>query len=53
MEKINWLFLFLFAFTIAACDDGAELGPIVPEPDTVHPVVSITSPAANDTLLVY
>ncbi|WP_162054893.1 Ig-like domain-containing protein [Pontibacter pamirensis] len=53
MEKLNWLYLFLFAFTIAACDDGAEPSLVVPEPDTVHPVVSIKSPADNDTLLVY
>lgn len=47
MEKINWLLLFLFAFTIAACDDEEDVAP-----DTAAPVIAITSPAVNSSFLV-
>jgi hypothetical protein len=53
MNNSSLLFLLFFCLALMACDDGAEPSPVVPEPDAVHPVVSLTSPAPSDTLLVY
>jgi hypothetical protein len=52
MKKYYWLLILHLSWALAACekdDDGANPNLL---PDTVSPVIEITSPAPNDSILV-
>lgn len=47
MKKLNWLFLFLFSFTLLACDDDEDV-----TLDTSNPTIMITSPTTGQSFMV-
>lgn len=47
MKKLNWLFLFLFSFTLLACDDDEDV-----VLDTTNPTIQITSPTTGQNFMM-
>jgi uncharacterized membrane protein len=47
MKKLNWLFLFLFSFTLLACDDDEDV-----VLDTTNPTIQITSPSDGQNFVM-